>query len=773
MRIALLFSLFFIFFRFGGISQVRIMGKILDQKTHEPVPNSYIQLLENGKLNNIAASDRGGFIFESEDSVLSVLIKVSHTGYVPFSRDYIFPGDTIIAIYLSPQIITIPEVIIEESRLFRSTNTHFLSAKNAGLTVSVMGEPDIIRPLRVLPGISQGIDGSMSLFVRGSNNGNNRIEMDGVPVYGAGHLFGLTSIFQTELVDQVVFKMGGISAQKGNFLSSVTQVETKNPLSLDREYSISVSPFMAGFHAVIPSKSKPFGAVLGGRYSLLQQEINLIKRFADLDANIMPQVFDGFVKLVWQPTTKSLISSTFFSSNDYFGFSLDDGTEKSFFAQNWYNNIYSLVWDYDYNANTVVKTTLYYNHFKNLQKVENYTRNKLNHGRVLSSGIGDFSANTTIRKTFNQIHIDAGFQTQSIQYKPAYQKLNGPKKDVSSGDISRSFLASLFVSAQHNWNERLVYQAGLRASFYQLGKFNLISPDLRLSLDYLLFPHFGINTSYDQFTQFYHALEGLPMGWSLDILVPANEEYPPSRAHQLYSGIFWQKGNYHINLGGYWKTTSNIAGYTTSQNLFSAINTTWDTDVGLGKGNSIGMEFMVNRKSEKWNWDIAYTLSQSTRKFPQINKGQTFPFKFDRPHILNIQTEKIVRNTNNRLQSVFATLSLSSGHKTTMTIGEYPGDELPYWSIRKGTTISSTAQHLAYQRQLMTGKNDYAMPTYFRLDLGYTFKRIRRRYTREFTITCFNATNRRNPYLYFRENQKWNQLTIFPILPSFRYKVVF
>ena len=95
-------------------------------------------------------------------------------------------------------------------------------------------------------------------------------------------------------------------------------------------------------------------------------------------------------------------------------------------------------------------------------------------------------------------------------------------------------------------------------------------------------------------------------------------------------------------------------------------------------------------------------------------------------------------------------MSFSSGHKTILSIGEYLGETPPFWDQREGgIEISSQMNNQAYHRQLMSSKNGYLMPNYLRLDIGYSFKRIRKKYKREFTISIFNITNRKNPYLYF------------------------
>lgn len=86
---------------------------------------------------------------------------------------------------------------------------------------------------------------------------------------------------------------------------------------------------------------------------------------------------------------------------------------------------------------------------------------------------------------------------------------------------------------------------------------------------------------------------------------------------QYYSGIFWnsQLGSMNVN--------------------FSVETASWQYDVDLGKGTSYGMETSANIQGKRLHATAAYTLSKTDRTFPNINSGKTYPFKFDRRHVLN------------------------------------------------------------------------------------------------------------------------------------------
>ena len=51
-----------------------------------------------------------------------------------------------------------------------------------------LGDGSAIKFIQTLPGVSTGAEGSSAVFVRGGNLGSNLITLDGVPLYGSGHL---------------------------------------------------------------------------------------------------------------------------------------------------------------------------------------------------------------------------------------------------------------------------------------------------------------------------------------------------------------------------------------------------------------------------------------------------------------------------------------------------------------------------------------------------------------------------------------------------------
>ncbi len=200
----------------------------------------------------------------------------------------------------------------------------------------------------------------------------------------------------------------------------------------------------------------------------------------------------------------------------------------------------------------------------------------------------------------------------------------------------------------------------------------------------------------------------------------------------------------------------------------------WDEEIDSGKGSSSGLEFFIKKKGDLWKWNLSYTLSKTDRTYDEINDGETYPFKFDRRHMFNFDSDFFVLKKENKQQSAYVNCIYTSGHHITLQTGKYLGVTPPYWGQREGSTyVPSEMNSQAYYRQLMSTKNGYTMSDYVRLDIGYNFKWQRKKYNQELTFSIFNVLNRKNPYLFYYEDNQWHQLSIFPLVPSVRYSLVF
>ena len=272
----------------------------------------------------------------------------------------------------------------------------------------------------------------------------------------------------------------------------------------------------------------------------------------------------------------------------------------------------------------------------------------------------------------------------------------------------------------------------------------------------------GFEVTADWTTQYYHTLEGVPLGWSLDLIVPSDNQFGPEKASQYYAGMFMSFESHRLSLGCYTKRMRGLVYFTDATSLFSSAAAGWRDKIDVGKGSSKGLEFLYEKTGEKLNYRIAYTWSKTDRTFPKVNVEVPFPAKFNRPHILNVTADYCVSKTNRREIVVNALFTYQSGHWETVASGYYQG-----FLIREPDKVP-----LKY----FTSVNNFEMPSYIRMDLGCCLKFNQGKKCRQtLNIGIFNLFNLHNPFslTYDTEERRWKQVSLFPIMPSLGWSMEF
>ena len=667
--------------------------------------------------------------------------------------------------------VELSDITVTAKSVSRNNNyTYFPdAAKNL---ITPLGGSDIMRYVATLPGVSQGMEGGMGFYVRGGNSGNNRIELDGVPVYGSTHLFGLFSTFNPDIIQSTTFRTGGIPVSSGDMLASLTEIKTLNPDTIKFSGKYSLSPFMTSASINLPINKK-IGILSAGRISLLWPEYLLIKSIAKTETDFNPQIADFYIKVTDNINDNHKLSASTYVSTDYFLFAVSNLK----MILNWGNFNGRIGWNWKMNKKMQLQTFFYYNHFYSGQKqtyFKNDLRIDLTSNLLAQSALTEEVLQSSLRLKIHNINIQTGLSIKNQYFEPLTQETLTSKQNDISVFNNNLGTQSITTFGEINFKKRQLYATfGLRENLYLIGYKTIFLTDIRFNSTYTLKNNIGFEISYDLLTQTHHSLEGLPVGWSLDLIIPANNDLKPEVSNQLYFGSFWSNNTYMISGGFYYKQMNNLVSYINPINAFSVQNASWKDGVTSGTGKSYGMEVRVTRKSNRLNSELSYTLSNTTRQFDLINSGNPFPFKFDRRHILNLNNQVITKKTKTKEQRFNFSLSYYTGNKATIPIGEYKGITPPYWTIYHSNPINSVQNEMSYSRQVMSDENNYTMPNYFRIDIGYSFLKTGKKYTNELTLGIYNILNRENPYLIFYQDNQWKQLSILPIIPSIEWTIGF
>ncbi len=659
----------------------------------------------------------------------------------------------------------------------------------------LMGEVDLMKTLQLLPGVQSGAEGMSGLYVRGGGPDQNLILLDDAPVYNASHLFGFFSVFNTAAVKYVQLTKAGFPARYGGRLSSVLEVAMKDGNMQSFEVDGSIGLVASQLTLQGPIRKDRTSFIVSARRTYVDL---LIRPFLNPDERGGYYFYDLNAKVNHKISQRSRVFLSFYGGNDRFWSDMrneytsgDFQSEEATSAElGWGNFTSTLRWNILFNNRLFGNLTAIYSRYQLSSDIDDRSTTSdedVHETETLSlryhSGIRDFGLKLDLDYIPNPSHYvrfggNGTYHTYSpgaAQYR--FNPASGAPEDTTLGaaQATDALEFGLYLEDDVRLSERLRANVGLHASGFTVdgSRFGSLQP--RVSTRFLLNSQWALKASYARMRQYIHLLSNSTIGLPTDLWLPATDRARPEGSRQFGLGLAGalKQGQYEISLEAYHKTMTDLIEYREGATFLAGFgeHQDWQDKVETGRGWSYGVEMFVQKKRGRTTGWIGYTLSWTRRRFPQLNEGREFPFRYDRRHdVALVLTHQLTRITNASLNWVYGT-----GNAITIPVARYY-DEYVRGSI--GGHELWTPRVLPYETRIYEERNGFRMAAFHRVDFGFNFDWQRH----GFRVGAYNAYNRKNPYFIFfddfRDSQtdtreyQAKQVTLFPVLPwiSYRFK---
>lgn len=610
-------------------------------------------------------------------------------------------------------------------------------SENLRAITSPLGEGDALRWVQSLPGVATGADGTSSFYVRGGNTGGNLLTIDGIPVYGYSHVLGITSILPTDVIESASFIKGGFGGSQGNFSSSHIALRTTTPdAGVDRKINVTLNNFLtgAGMTASVGEKGV---VVASGRVSPLSQEYQAFKGLmqgglGDLD-RLGALVFDAYGKFSWRFNPRNRISVSALGSMDRYSFLTSDGSDE---RMGWRNFIGAVQSFHELDWGLFDLSASYNNYWSSQEQKKNFQAK--DYIFLLSSALDEISLMADGFFPFGKrFTLNAGAQCRISLFNPA--------RAVVSGSRTTATLLSAWL--QGEWaSKQLEVKAGARLNHFQ----GQGVPDFNVSTRWQPFPFLALEGTFDRISQYYHTLEGLPLGWTMDLMVPATAEMPPEQLMQGYGGLVVTYGKHQLTLGVFAREMDHLVYFKDAGDLFSGAQMAWNEAVDLGKGDARGAELLYEFSDRDFYARASATFAKATRKeFPTVNEGRPFHAPFDR---------RIVTNATVEWRKISLSFIYQDGN----------------WVNGRGERYSvPLPDGEMVDLEYFSAVNNHQMPPVIRLDAAYLMEWVWGRVHNRLSLGVCNILNHFNPYTVYYDTKEgvWKEISLLPILPNFSWRI--
>ncbi len=719
-------------------------------------------------------------------------IVISYLGYTTISRDLEIIGNTRQDFRLAEEVSQLDEVVVTqnvEKNSIRapqmSVNT--LTARTIKQVPVVLGEPDVIRSILLLPGVSNAGEGASGFNVRGGSADQNLILLDEAIVFNSSHLFGLFSVFNPDAIKDLKLFKGGIPARYGGRLSSVLDIYQREGNSKSFKMNGGVGAVSSKLLLEGPLVKDRGSFLLAGRASyahlFLQAagEENLAY-FYDLNTKVSHRLDEN--------------NQLFLSG--YFGrdlFRLSDA-----FVNIYGNSVANLRWNHLFSDKLFSNLSLIYSDYTYGLEFDAF-------GFEWESHIINFNLKYDFRHYLtNRLTLDYGINNIYYHFKPGEIRPNSPDSGIVRDEFTNKYgnEFAAYIDIDHKVSDRLSLRYGLRWShFNRLGQhefkvyendrpvlynsvfqiyegadpiridrfrrgesisqFNNLEP--RLSASYLLSEDASVKLSYNRMAQYLHLITNTNSPTPLDVWAPSGPYLKPQILDQYALGFYQDFANqeYSLELEAFYKDIQNRIDFIDGANLIA--NEDIEQVILNGEARAYGLEVLLRKNRGRLKGWIAYTLSRSeqrtpgrTPEEPGINNGLWYRALFDRPHDISVNASLELSDR----WSLGGNFIYQTGIPTNLPVGQ--------------------VQQLGLTIPIYEGRNESRLTDYHRLDLSATLAPRRnkdRKWQSEWVFGFYNIYNRRNAASYaFEENPTTGQneairTAIFGIVPAISYNFRF
>ncbi len=632
----------------------------------------------------------------------------------------------------------------------------------------IFGEADIMKTLKLMPGIKSVGEGSGGMYVRGGNNSQNLILLDEATVYNADHLLGFFSTFNSDAIKDIQMFKGTAPAEYGGRISSVLDIKMNDGNNQDLH--------VGGGIGLISSRLNIEGPIIKNKASFL---VTARRTYADLFLKLSPDTliknnqlyfYDLNAKVNYIIDDKNRLYLSGYFGRDVFDF-------NNRFGINWGNKTATLRWNHIWNDKLFSNTSVIYSDYDYKIGIQ------MNFDFSLKSVIRDWNfkhefqyfANSKNTITFGinsvyhniipgQLEVNSDSTINPVQLQEKQSLDNA----IYISNVWKPFYAlninyGLRFSTYHLFGpgDFYTYNNGEVSSTTTYGKGEIVKSyyniEPRLNIAYIMNDQNSFKASYTRFTQNLHLISNSTSSLPTDIWISSSNNVKPEIGDQVSLGYFtnFNKDKYQLSGEIYYRWMQNQLDLRNGADINA--NEHIEGELLFGKGRAYGAELLLRKKYGKLTGWIAYTYSKTERLIDGINNNNWYPAKQDITHDVSI----VAVYDLNKKWSFSASWVYNTGNAVTFPSGKY--------------LINGNVEYY------YTERNGYRMPDYHRLDVGATWMlKKTKKSESSLNFSVYNAYGHKNPFsIDFEQDEndpaKTNAVMtyLFTYVPSVTYNFKF
>lgn len=767
----------------SGITYI-VSGYVRNGETGEALEGASVYCTQ---IERTFVTDKNGFFSAEVPKGVNQFL-FNSVNLLPAYQNIRVIKNTSISVEMFSNITELEEVEISASVIpianTLTLGSHVVSSEMIKTIPPLFGEVDVVRSLLSLPGVKSVGEGASGLNVRGGNADQNLFLVDNAPLYNTSHLFGLFSIVNADVVNNVTLYKGSIPAKYSGRLSSVMDVNIADDLNKPTSFSASLGAISSKvkFSSPVIKNKTAFYVAARAAYPNWVLHLAPNKKLRDSRASF----YDFISKISHKISSADQLSVTMLYSSDDFRLGSDS-------TYSWSNVLGSIQWAHTFSEKANSHLTISYS-----KGLSGATASNLANGFTYSSSIDTRGIKYDVDISLSSTHLfTVGVGTDLHTIGRGSLKAHGISSVLEPKELpsEKGLELGIHISDEAIISSKLTALIGLRISHFAIfgpSAIRLYQPGLpkredtvtgleyfskneigkqytriepRASLKYQVNTHSTVKLGFNRNYQYLNLLSNTTSISPTDTWKLSDSYLKPQQGDQLTLGYFRSFFNdqFEISSELYYKYYKTLTQYKEGAQLI--LNEHVETDLIQGIGKAFGLEVYFRKNYGKITGTIGYTYSRSLVKVKgyfedeTISGGEYFPNNFDKPHDINV----VFNYGLSKKTSLSSNFSYSTGRPITYPESVYVVD---------GFVVAN------YDKI-----NQERIPNYHRLDFSLNHKMLpkrNRKFETSWSLGAYNVYARKNPFSVFfsaehsgKNPQAYRLSVLGTIIPyfSFNFKI--
>ena len=693
-----------------------LCGYLKDKVTLEPLVSATIQT-----DNNATVSDENGF-FKLQLTNKSSQVTCRFLGYKTYSSSFAeVAGINCETVFMEPTIEALSEIVIASyivdgiSKI--NDGTFNIDLEKFNILPGLI-DTDVLQSVQAFPGIQSNNETVSNINIRGGTNDQNLILWDGIKMYQSGHFFGLISMYNPQITQQVSLHKNGSDVKYTDGVSGTIAMRTDRSVTKKFKGTIGVNLIDVNAFVDIPI-GETSSLQIAGRKGLsdfaktpvYNAFFDRIAQDTELDTNTETIVnsdetfdfYDTSLRWNYDISTKDKLRVNFINVSNDLTFneqSIVNTAEASRESSITQNSIagalqYERQWSNTFNTTFEAYETYY--------SLEAKNANVLDDQRFLQEN----RVSETSLKLVTDYQINAKFSLLN-----GYHFVETKVTNLDDVDVPRFRLLVSEVIRTHglfsqldfsNINKTMRLNAGIRLNHIEKFGKTLVEP--RLSFNQRFLEDF----TFEVLGEFKHQNTSQVINFQNDFLgiekrrwqLSNDADIPVITSKQISAGLSFNRKGWLISFDSYYK---RVKGITTQSQGFQ---NQYEFTKAKGRYNAKGFDVLFRKKMRHLNTWLSYAYMENTYEFSSLEE-RSFPSNFNIIHAVTLGSAY----TTKKLK-LSAGFNWHSGNPTTNLVS---GNEIIDGTLNFAETNRSNLRD--YMRLDISAVYNFSLGTSYKAKIG-------------------------------------------------------